>query len=48
MSLADCARRTSDEPFLVTEHGKPIAVLLPLENADLETAYTKIIEEYID
>jgi len=37
MSLADYARKVGEEPFLVTDHGKPIAVLLPLENTDLET-----------
>ena len=38
MSLADYARKVSEEPFVVTDHGKPVAVLLPLENTDLETA----------
>jgi prevent-host-death family protein len=36
-SLAECARKAGDEPVVVTDHGKPIAVLLPLENTDLET-----------
>ena len=38
MSLADCARVAGQEPLVVTVHGKPVAVLLPLENTDLETA----------
>lgn len=38
MSLADCARAAGQEPLVVTDHGRPVAVLLPLENADLETA----------
>jgi antitoxin (DNA-binding transcriptional repressor) of toxin-antitoxin stability system len=38
MSLAECARKASEEPFVVTDHGKPVAILLPLENTDLETA----------
>jgi prevent-host-death family protein len=38
MSLADCAREVSQEPLVVTDHGKPLAVLLPMENTDLETA----------
>ena len=38
MSLADCAREASQEPLVVTDHGTPVAVLLPLENTDLETA----------
>jgi hypothetical protein len=27
-----------EEPLILTAHGKPVAVLLPLENTDLETA----------
>ena len=38
MSLAECARAVGQEPVVVTDHGKPVAVLLPLENTDLETA----------
>lgn len=38
MSLADYARKAGEEPFLITDHGRPVAVLLPLENTDLETA----------
>jgi prevent-host-death family protein len=38
MSLAEYARRVGEEPFVVTDHGRPVAVLLPLENTDLETA----------
>jgi len=38
MSLADCARIAGQEALVITEHGKPVAVLLPLENTDLETA----------
>ncbi|MBI1788032.1 MAG: hypothetical protein HYR60_10855 [Acidobacteria bacterium] len=37
-SLADCASAARREPLVVLDHGKPIAVLLPLENTDLETA----------
>ncbi len=38
MSLAEYARKVGEEPFVVTDHGKPLAILLPLENTDLETA----------
>ena len=38
LSLAEYARKAAKEPFVVTDHGKPVAVLLPLENTDLETA----------
>ena len=36
-SLAECARGVTAEPLVVTQEGRPVAVLLPLENADLET-----------
>jgi prevent-host-death family protein len=38
MSLAEYARKVGKEPYVVTDHGKPVAILLPLENTDLETA----------
>jgi len=38
MSLAECARTAGQEPLVVTDQGKPVAVFLPLENTDLETA----------
>lgn len=36
--LAEYARDVSKEPVIVTEGGKPIAALVPIENADWETA----------
>ena len=36
-SLAAYAREAKDEPLLVTENGTPTAVLLPLENSDVES-----------
>jgi len=36
-TLAECARGIDAEPLVITERGKPVAVLLPLANADLET-----------
>jgi prevent-host-death family protein len=38
VTLADSARDAGEEPLVITEHGKPVAVLLQLENTDLETA----------
>jgi antitoxin (DNA-binding transcriptional repressor) of toxin-antitoxin stability system len=38
MSLADGAREACKEPLVLTDRGKPIAVLLPLGDTDLETA----------
>ncbi|MCX7049511.1 MAG: hypothetical protein NTX50_29010 [Candidatus Sumerlaeota bacterium] len=37
-SLANYAEHAEDFPLVVTEHGRPIAALLDLHNADLETA----------
>ena len=36
-SLAESACAAADEPVVVTRGGNPIAVVLPPENADLET-----------
>jgi prevent-host-death family protein len=36
-SLADYAREVEKEPLIVTEHGRPVAALMPIENADRET-----------
>lgn len=36
-SLADYARDIGSEPIIVTDSGKPVAALVPIENADLET-----------
>jgi len=35
--LAEYAQHADSETVVVTEKGKPIAVVLPLENADAET-----------
>ena len=47
-SLANYVREVADEPFVVTDHGKPVAVLLPLENADLETASLSSNPRFLD
>jgi prevent-host-death family protein len=36
-SLAEYARGVRKEPVVVTRRGKPIAALMPIENADRET-----------
>ena len=36
-SLASFAREAGGEPLVVTEHGKPVAVLLAADEVDLET-----------
>jgi antitoxin (DNA-binding transcriptional repressor) of toxin-antitoxin stability system len=35
--LADYARDVKNEPLILTINGKPVAALVPLENADIET-----------
>lgn len=36
-TLAEFVRRASKEPVVVTVGGKPVAALVPIENADWET-----------
>ncbi|MEW6368738.1 MAG: type II toxin-antitoxin system prevent-host-death family antitoxin [Acidobacteriota bacterium] len=36
--LRDYARRVRRDPLIVTEHGKPVAALVGITNADIETA----------
>jgi antitoxin (DNA-binding transcriptional repressor) of toxin-antitoxin stability system len=35
--LADYARDMKNEPLILTMNGTPVAALIPLENADIET-----------
>lgn len=35
--LAEYVRVVSQEPLIITVDGKPVAALVPIENADLET-----------
>ena len=35
--LAEYAREVSKEPVILTVKGRPVAALVPIENADLET-----------
>jgi prevent-host-death family protein len=35
--LADYARDVEKEPVIVLKHGRPVAALMPIENADRET-----------
>jgi prevent-host-death family protein len=47
-SLGEYARRTGQEPLVITDHGKPVAVLLHLENADLETASLSTNPQFLE
>ena len=46
-SLGDYVGRLRDEPTVITDHGKPVAALLPLGNADLETVSLSTNPEFI-
>jgi prevent-host-death family protein len=35
--LSSYAQQVRREPVVVTDHGKPVMALMPIENADLET-----------
>lgn len=35
--LASYAEKVRREPVVVTDHGRPVMALMPIENADLET-----------
>jgi len=48
MSLADYARKAGEEPYVVTDHGTPVAILLPLENTDLESASLSSNRRFIE
>jgi len=37
-SLRNYAQRVKDDPIVITDHGRPVAALLPLDNTDIETA----------
>lgn len=45
--LADYARRVGHEPVVVTSRGKPLAALVPIGNADLETVALSTSAEFI-
>lgn len=47
-TLAECARGIDGEALVVTEHGRPAAVLLPLENVDLETVSLSSNRQFLE
>jgi prevent-host-death family protein len=46
-SLADYAKQVNKEPIIVTVEGRPTAALLPIENADVETATLSTNPQFI-
>jgi len=47
-TLAECVQAVGQEPLVVTQDGKPVAVLLGIENADLETVSLSSNPRFID
>ena len=45
--LAEYARDASREPLILTIGGKPVAALVPIENADLETVTLSTHPEFL-
>jgi len=46
-SLADYARQAAQEPVVVTSRGRPVAALVPIENADIETVALSTNAEFV-
>jgi len=47
-TLAEYAADIESGPVIVTSHGQPVAALVPLENADLETVALSTNRQFID
>lgn len=47
-TLADYARKAITEPIIITISGKPVAVLVAIENADKETISVSTNPKFID
>ncbi len=46
--LADYAESIRNGPLVVTNHGQPVAALVPIENADKETVTLSTNPEFLD
>lgn len=47
-TLGECAREVGAEPLVVTQQGRPVAVLLPLENADMESVALSSNPQFVE
>jgi hypothetical protein len=47
-TLAECARDVAKEPLVVTNAGKPVAILLSLNNTDIETISLGANPKFLD
>lgn len=46
-SLAECSNQVEDGPIIVVNEGKPVAALISLSNADLETVSLSTNAEFM-
>ena len=47
-SLADYAADIGNDPLVVTSDGQPVAALVPIQNADMETVALSTNREFLD
>ena len=47
-TLAEYASRIDGGPVIVTHQGRPVAALVPIENADLETVSLSTDRQFLD
>ncbi|MDZ7619533.1 MAG: hypothetical protein U1E05_21240 [Patescibacteria group bacterium] len=47
-TLADYASEIQSGAIVVTDHGRPVAALVPIENADLETVSLSTNRRFLD
>jgi prevent-host-death family protein len=47
-TLADYVSEIQGGPVVVTDHGQPVAALVPIENADLETVALSTNRRFLD
>lgn len=47
-TLAEYAANVKSDPVVITDHGCPVAALVPIENADLETVTLSTNPQFLD
>jgi antitoxin (DNA-binding transcriptional repressor) of toxin-antitoxin stability system len=47
-SLAEYAAEIGNDPLVVTSEGQPVAALVPIENADMETVALSTNREFLE
>ncbi len=47
-TLAEYATDIENGPVIVTDHGRPVAALVPIENADLETVMLSTNQQFLN